>query len=156
MTGEVRVETLNHEVQVVDIHSNIITPQVTDIQTVSVDVAIPGPQGPVGPYGRPRVANVAYAANLTINWTDVDVARIVLEGNLTLNFTGAYDGQKCLLQIYQNDFGGWNVTLPASVRFGTDLPNWTMSNAPDAQDKIGFIFDETAGLYDVVAIMKGF
>lgn len=110
----------------------------------------------IGASYRTVVSTVAYSATPTIDWDGVDVARITLTGNMTPTFTGAVDGQKCILEVIQDATGSRTSTWPANVRFGTDITGITLTNTPSKIDRIGFIYNAAASKYDVVALIKGF
>jgi hypothetical protein len=149
MTGTVKVEDISGTLKVEDLVGKAVT-------VVKVDAVIPGPRGPIGPYGRPRVRSVPYAPVIAVDWNDTDVVRVVLDGNAAFTFTGAYDGQKCMLVLTQGEVGSHTITLPANVRYGDSIQALVLSAAPGKQDKLGFIYDAVDDQYDFVAIAKGF
>lgn len=103
------------------------------------------------------LSNVAYGATPTVDWTGVDVARILLTGTCTPTFTGAVDGQKCILEVWQDGTGSRSMVLTsANVRYGTDITSITFTTTASKKDRVGFIYDAAANKYDVVAVVKGF
>ena len=115
-----------------------------------------GPRG--APGNVPRVDAPAWSPTITIDWTDIDMAKLTLAGNTVLNFIGTpVDGAKLVLALLQDNVGGWQVTLPANIGYSASLPAPVLlSSDPSKADKLGFIFDQAAGKYDLVAFSKGF
>lgn len=105
----------------------------------------------------PHVAVVTFSATPTINWAEVDVARITMTGNITTTtMTGALDGQKMILELIQDSTGGRTISFGSNVRFGTDLTSITLSTAANKMDRVGLIYNSAASKYDVIAFVKGF
>jgi hypothetical protein len=119
-----------------------------------VSVGIPGPEGVPG--WKRFVLTPAFQPALAINWLGVDEVRVTLTGDFAPTFSGAINGQRVILEVKQDGAGERLVTLPANVRMSTDIPAFVASTAPNAADKIGFIYDESAARYDLVAFIKGF
>ena len=103
-----------------------------------------------------KVQTLTPAANVTVNWALGHVAKITLDQDTTFAFTGANDGERLILKITQNGTGGWNVTWPVGVRFGTDLTSMIVTATANKQDYCGFIYGSTAVKYDAVSHMRGF
>lgn len=111
---------------------------------------------PSGPVAR-RVNTVPSATGaITIDWSLFDEVRLTLTGNVTLTFTGATDGQGCILKLIQDSTGSRTVSLPASVRFSDDVSTFTPSAAALKADRVGFIYDTIDAKYDFVSVIKGF
>lgn len=106
--------------------------------------------------GKKRIGTYAYAANITVDWGKYDLVRITLTGDTTLAFTGAVDGQNCQLEIKQDGTGSRLATLPASVRWPTDIPAPTLTTTAGKMDKIGFQYHGTDSKYDGVSVVKGY
>ena len=104
----------------------------------------------------PRITTPAYSANLTLNWAVADVIRVTLTGNITITNSGAVDGQKCILELLQDDTGGRTVTFTSETRFGTSVTSFTATTTLNKMDRVGFIYNGTATKYDVLAVSKGF
>jgi hypothetical protein len=102
------------------------------------------------------VQTPTYAANTTINWASGNIARITLTGNIAITNSGAYDGQKLLLELKQDGVGGRTVSFTSETRFGTDITSITLSSTANKIDKIGLIYNATDLKYDVIAFVKGF
>lgn len=97
-----------------------------------------------------------YAASKTIDWSLGNVARITLTGNITITNSGAYDGQKLMLELTQDGTGSRTVAWTSETRFGTDITTVTLTTTASKMDRIGLVYNATAGKYDVVAVVKGF
>ncbi len=102
-----------------------------------------------------RIGSLAYSGSISVDWSLYDIVRITLTGNTTLSFSGAVDGQNCMLEVTQDGTGGRTVTWPAAARWPTDVPTPTLSSA-SKMDKIGFIYNNPAAKYDAVAVVKGY
>lgn len=114
-----------------------------------------GDPGPSSNASR-RILTVTSASGAVVcNWLLYDEIRLRLTGPITLNFTGARDGQGCLLKIQQDAVGGRLVTLPANVRFNTLVQFYAPSPNPGIVDKIGFIYDGADSSYDLSALIQG-
>jgi phage-related tail fiber protein len=105
-----------------------------------------------------RVLRIPNAAGtVTIDWAQYDEARLVITANVTLAFTGALDGQRCMIKIQQGGGGGgFTVTLPGTVRFSTDAPSYTASSTSGVFDRLGFIYDGDDVRYDFIAVARGY
>jgi hypothetical protein len=136
-------------IQVIDQSSRVVVePELVRIISVGV-------QGPPG--GRlPKVGTPTWASTVAINWTDLDVARLTLAGATTLSFSGAQDGQRCLLEVTQDGVGGRTVTLPASVKLSDTIPNVQLSTGAGKRDRLGFLYNAATNTYDLIALAIGF
>ena len=101
------------------------------------------------------VQTVTYAGSVTVNMALVDESRITLTGNLVLGFTGGIDGQKHVVNLIQDATGGRTLTFDSTVRVSTDLPAPTLSTGASKVDRLGFIYNATAGKYDFCALLRG-
>jgi len=111
------------------------------------------------PYSAVTLAQVqtpTYSANKTINWSEGNIARMTLTGNCVITNTGAYDGQKLLLELKQDGTGSKTVSFTSETRFGTDITGITLTTTANKSDKIGLIYNGADGKYDVIAFARGF
>jgi hypothetical protein len=103
---------------------------------------------------------VAYAASVTLDCSLADTFDITLTGNITVNFSNGYDGQKLMLRLRQGGTGGYTVTAGANVRYSDDLPSITLSTAVGKLDRIGYDCCVNVGAgtttYDAYAYNRGF
>lgn len=104
----------------------------------------------------PRIKTDTWSATPTVDWSNADVVRMELTGSTSFTFTGAVDGQRCLLELKQDVVGGHTVTFGAEVRYGTDLTSYTATVTASKKDRVVFIYDGADNKYDVVSIIKGF
>lgn len=102
------------------------------------------------------VVTLSSAEAVTVYWNLGKVQKITLGHDVTFTFSGAKDGDRLILSIKQNDSEAKTVTLPVSVRFGTDITEYVVTETLDAKDKIGFIYDGDDSKYDLVSVAKGF
>lgn len=102
------------------------------------------------------VQTPTYAANKTIDWTQGNIARITLTGNIAITNSNAYDGQKLLLELKQDGVGGRTVSFTSETRFGTDITGITLTTTANKTDRIGLIYNATDLKYDIIALVKGF
>lgn len=96
---------------------------------------------------------------VTVNWADASHTRISLTENITnLTLTGAYDGQRLILEVTQDGTGGRTITWPSSVRFGTDLAlgSFVPSLSANTKTYFGLIYNAVDAKYDAVSITRGF
>ncbi|SFB02602.1 hypothetical protein SAMN04515620_11333 [Collimonas sp. OK607] len=111
-----------------------------------------------GSIGTPakRIAAPTWSATITLDWSSYDVYRITLSGATTFTFTGATDGQNCMLELLQDGAGSRLVTWPATTRFSADLPAPTLTTIASKMDRIGFQANAGLNKYDCVAVVKGY
>lgn len=98
-----------------------------------------------------------YASNAdvaTINWNECEVAKITLTGNTTFVFVGGNDMQTYLLEIKQGSTE-YGVTLPITVKFGIDVPEYVASES-NKRDKLLFMRSGSENTYDLISASKGF
>lgn len=95
------------------------------------------------------------SGTLACDWGAYDEIRVTLTANVALSFSGALDGQACLIKMRQDSTGGRVVSLPAGVRFNSLITSYAVSTAPGKADKIGFIYDGEDSKYDLVSIIPG-
>lgn len=94
---------------------------------------------------------------VAVDWSLAPVAKITLDRATTVfTFSGATAGQRCILKLKQDGTGGRLITLPASVRYGTDIASITLTITLNKMDFIGFIYDADDSKYDLVSFVKGF
>lgn len=116
-----------------------------------------GPQGPPGTTA--PTTTLTDAATISIDISTGDSFAVTLGGDRTLNFTGgsaALNGKKILLRLKQDGTGSRNPVWGAMVRFGSDIPDITLTSTPSKTDIVGLIYDHSAMKYDVVAFAKGY
>lgn len=103
----------------------------------------------------PSYITVDYAPEITVDFSMAGTIRVPLLGDATITLTGAFNRQKCILELTQDEVGGRLATLVGHA-FGVDLTGITQSLAPGLTDKIGMIYNAATNKYDVVAFMRGF
>lgn len=111
--------------------------------------------GAQGPAHETVVESPTFAADLEIDWDFVDEVRVTLSADFAPEFVCSIDGWRFILTLEQDGTGGHDVTLPADVRFSTDLPDYSVSLTPGMADKLGFIYHATDDRFDFVAVIKG-
>lgn len=105
-----------------------------------------------GATGSKRVQLIATASgSITCDWSLWDEIRIVTVGAVSLLFSGATDGQGCVVTIK----GGNPVTLPANIRYNSLINLYIPTSGATAIDKLGFSYDQNDSKYDTVSIVKG-
>ena len=131
--------------------------QVEVIDDCTIEVISAGIQGPPGAAGttNPVPFDVAYAANITINWSVGDIAELILTGDTTIAMTGTR--RKGLMIIEQGTGAPWTVTWdPATVSFGDDIPALDLSSTEGKKDYIGFAYNDNSGKFDLIAFARGY
>ena len=116
-----------------------------------------GPQGPAGISANRRVQVIANTNSGSANcdWNAYDEIRVTLTANTTFTFSGALDGQGCVLKLKQDAIGARTVTLPGGVRFNSLITAYFNTSAANKADKVGFVYDGTDSKYDIVSIVPG-
>lgn len=119
-----------------------------------------GPRGPAGPPGIPsqrRVLEVpgVPTGSFVCDWSAYDEIRMLLVTDTTLSFSGALDGQGCVLKLRQDSVGGHAVSLPSAVRFNGVIGVWVPTAAAGRGDKLGFAYDDQDSVYDFVSAIPG-
>ncbi len=102
------------------------------------------------------VQTLTCADSVTVDWSKGSMAEITLDrASTTFAFSGAYNGQRCLLVVKQYS-GPGAITLGSEVRggTGTTLPV-SLSLTDGKKDYIGFIYNGTDSKYDYVSMDKG-
>lgn len=108
-------------------------------------------KGDAGAVGSKRVQTVLNGSGLIVcNWALYDEIRITTIAAVTLTFSGATDGQGCILTM----IGGNDVALPASVRYNSLINAYVPTTGATARDKLGFSFDSSSTKYDLVSVVK--
>jgi hypothetical protein len=100
----------------------------------------------------------ASADTININWSLGGLARVVLDRpTTTINMSGAYDGQKCTLELVQDATGGRAVAFGSSVLAGTDftLPV-PLSAGAGKRDFLGFFYSAGNSKYNYVSLSRGY
>ena len=93
----------------------------------------------------------------SVNPVGATTARINLTGPATLNMAaGGYDGQRLTLELVQDATGGRTVALGTGFAWGADITSFTATTTPSKVDYIGLIYNQTASVWRVVAISKGY
>lgn len=117
-----------------------------------------GPQGPAGIPSQRRIQEILSTptGSVVCDWDAYDEIRITITAPLSITFTGALDGQGCVLKLMQNATGGFAVTLPTSqVRFNDAIPLYINTKAANRGDKLGFMYDDSDTIYDFVSNVPG-
>jgi len=96
------------------------------------------------------------SGTVTITWTAGKNAQLLVERDLTLAFEEAFDGDKIILRIIQDGTGARVVTLPASVEYGDEITEASISLEADTRSYLGFIYHAASGSYDLVANVSGY
>lgn len=104
-----------------------------------------------------RVQTLTCADNVTVDWSLGGTAEIALDrATTTLAFTGALNGQRCVLIVKQYA-GIGAVAFGAEVRAGADPASPpALTATAGKKDYLGYIYNGTDGKYDFVSITKGF
>jgi hypothetical protein len=119
-----------------------------------------GDTGDVGPPGTPyarRIQTVADTGSGTLacNWALYDEIRVTLTADVVLTFSGAVDGQGCVLKLRQDNTGGHTVGMPSAVRFNSLITSFSVTPGGDKIDKVGFVYDDEDTRYDLVSLVPG-
>ena len=104
------------------------------------------------------VQTPAPADTINVNFALGGTVRVLLNRPVTtFNFSGAYDGQRVVLELKQDDVGGRGVAFGAETVAGTDLTfPVALSTSPDLDDEMGFIYNAASGKYRYTSLARGF
>lgn len=97
--------------------------------------------------------NLASGA-ITIDWSLYDEVRLTLVGDVVLTFSGALDGQGCIIKLKQDSFGDHSVTLPANIRYSIDMRSYSMTAGAYKVDRVGFMYDADDTKYDFISTVR--
>lgn len=119
-----------------------------------------GDQGDQGPAGIPSMRRIQVIANtntgaVTCDWNSYDEIRVTLTANTTFTFSGALDGQGCVLKLRQDATGGRTVAFGANVRYNALISIFNATATAGLADKVGFVYDGTDSYYDFVSVIPG-
>jgi hypothetical protein len=104
------------------------------------------------------VQTPASADVINLDWSKGSHARINLDRpTTTINMTGAYNGQKCTLELVQDVVGGRAVAFGANVEPGSDftLPA-ALSIGANKVDFLGFFYSAGNSKYNYVSLSRGY
>lgn len=90
------------------------------------------------------------SGSYTCRWDLYDEIRLTVSGNVSLLFSGATNGQGCVLTLKNTQA----VSLPANVRFNTVIQAYSGPALLGTLDKLGFSFDQDDSKYDLVSIIR--
>lgn len=122
--------------------------------------SLKGEKGDKGDQGAPgipsvrRIQNIASTptGSVVCDWDAYDEIRIIITAPLSVSFTGALDGQGCILKLMQDSTGGYPVTLPVGdVRYNGAIPLYVNTKIANRGDILGFRYDGTDSKYDFVS-----
>lgn len=102
------------------------------------------------------IQDLTSAAEVTINWLLGQRVNITAAHDITFVFSGAVSMDKLIVCITQPAAGGMTITWPASVRYGAEITEITISTEANSASYVGFIYHAAAGKYDVVANVSGY
>ncbi|AHB12067.1 tail assembly protein [Xylella phage Sano] len=117
----------------------------------------PGIQGPPGIPSQRRIQRITdtTSGSVICDWNSYDEIRVTLTANTQINMEGALDGQGCVLLLKQDAVGGRAVTFSNNVRFNNLISTYNATSTPGKSDRIGFVYDDDDGFYDVQAVVDG-
>lgn len=103
------------------------------------------------------VEELTWASAIEVDWDAANCQRITLSGSPTsISFIGGADGEKLVLELTQDSTGNRLVSLPSNVRYSSSIPSVVLSSTANYMDRLGFMFNEATGKYDLVAVAYGF
>ncbi|ATS92294.1 tail assembly protein [Stenotrophomonas phage vB_SmaS_DLP_5] len=116
-----------------------------------------GPQGPPGIPSQRRIQEVSdtNTGSVLCDWNAYDEIRITLTTDTLLEFTGALDGQGCVVKVRQDAVGSHEVSFSPNVRFNSLIPSYNATMTPMKADRLGFVYDAGDDAYDFHAIVNG-
>ena len=106
------------------------------------------------------IQDVSISGNAaSIDTGDGSHFRILLDQDLSsLTLIGDFDGQRIMIEAIQDATGNRVITWPSNVRFSTDLAveAFVANTAAESSTYFGLIYNGARGVFDAVAITKGF
>lgn len=96
--------------------------------------------------------------NVSVDWSNGLIATILLNrATTTFAFSGATNGQRCILVCIQDGSGGRAIAFGAEVRGNADLTiPPTLTATLNKVDYLGFIYLTATTKYDFVSFAKGY
>lgn len=103
------------------------------------------------------VQDITFSTTMTIAANTITMAKILLEGNATINFSGTpTDGQPILFLLKQDGAGSRTVTWDAArARFSADL-TFGQSTTGNLIDYVLFRYHADDDKFDLLALNRGF
>ena len=99
----------------------------------------------------------ASANFIAINWALGGTARVLLDrATTTFAFSGAYDGQRLVLELTQDGVGGRGVAFGAEVVAGIDFSIPIPLSGIGKTDLLGFIYKASTGKYRYSSLARGY
>lgn len=119
-----------------------------------------GDRGEQGPAGLPSLRRIHTVGNsdtgsVACDWSAFDEIRVTLTTDTTFTFSGALDGQGCVLKLRQDNAGGHAAMLPAGVRVNAIIAAYVPTVAAMQADILGFRYDGQDARYDIVSLIPG-
>jgi len=103
------------------------------------------------------VQSKASGDTVNIDWSFGSTAIVTLDrATTTFSFSGAKNGQRCVLICVQDGTGSRAVAFGAEVRAGTDLSSPPTLSGANLTDYLGYIYNGSDSKYDFVSLAKGF
>jgi len=104
-----------------------------------------------------NVQTPASADTINVNWALGGIVRVTLDrATTTFAFSGAYDGQKLVLEIIQDVVGGRGIAFGSEVVAGTDFTLPVPLSAAGKTDYLGFIYNAGSGKYHYTSLARGY
>lgn len=104
-----------------------------------------------------NVQTPASADTININWALGGVVRVTLDrATTTFAFSGAYDGQKLVLELIQDVVGGRGIQFGSEVVAGMDFTLPVPLSAAEKTDYLGFIFNGSSNKYHYTSLARGY
>ncbi len=104
------------------------------------------------------VQTPASADTININWALGSHVRITLDrATTTVNMSGGFDGQKCVLELVQDAEGARDVVLGTGIQVGSDLTTPVpLTETPSKRDFLGFVYAGSNSKFNYVSLSRGY
>jgi hypothetical protein len=106
------------------------------------------------------IIDLASGSTQTVNWALSKTQRVKLVAHdIVFTFSGGAGvsaDERLILILINDGSGSHTITLPGTVRYGTDIASYTMTVTASKGDRLGFFYDLDATKYDLVSVVKGF
>ena len=104
--------------------------------------------------GKRIYKNSSVSGNVEVDWALYDEVRFLLTGDVTLTFSGAIDGQGCIIKFKQDAIGNHVVTFPSNIRYSMDMRSFSVTAAANKIDRVGFMYDADDFKYDFISAVR--
>ncbi len=106
----------------------------------------------------PRVVAMTDGATITPNADTTDLGTVTLGGNRAMAAPSGTPvaGQQLMFRFKQDGTGGRTLTWDSIYRFGSDVPQPTLTTTANKSDYVGFQYNATDSKWDCLAVARNY